>query len=88
MLETWPEQFRSYRLRRKQRGKAVPELPDASLDDRVLIALGPEVSALQAVAALRRAIRSIEGTGLLIGRSPDRNLAWEQLDGSVTTWAK
>ena len=88
MPETWPEQLRGNRQRLKRKGRAVPDLPDASLADKVLIAFGPEVSARQAVAALRRAIESIEGNGLLIGRKPDYDLAWEQLDGSVTTWMK
>ena len=84
MPETWPEEFRSYRQRRKRRGKAVPELPAASLDDRILIAFGPEVSARQAVASLERAIKSIKSTGLLVGRDNHGDLAWEQLDSSET----
>ena len=85
MPETWPEQFRGYRQRLKRRGQAVPELPDASLNDKVLIAFGPEVSARQAVASLQRAIESIKGTGLLVGREPNHDLAWEQLDSSETS---
>ncbi len=81
MPETWPEQIRGNRQRLKRKGEAVPELPAASLDDRILIAFGPEVSARQAVASLERAIKSIKSTGLLVGRD-NNGLVWEQLDGS------
>ncbi len=41
MRETWKEQLRANRQRKKRKGRAVPPLPADSLHDKVLIAFGP-----------------------------------------------
>ncbi len=82
MPESWPEQFRAYRQQLLESGKRVPNLPEYSPRDKVLITFGPEVSADQAVAALERAIESIKGNGLLTGRDHHRDLIWEHTDGT------
>ncbi len=83
MRETWKEQLRANRQRKRRKGRAVPRLPADSLHDKVLIAFGPQVSPKQAVAALERAIESIKGHGLLIGRDSHGNIAWEEVGGSI-----
>jgi hypothetical protein len=75
--DTWPEQMRAARLRRRQRGKRPHRLPRTSARHQILVVFGPEVSPGQAVKELKRAVKSIERDGLLIGRDRFGDLVWE-----------
>jgi hypothetical protein len=66
--ETAPEQVRSQRLLLQKKGKAVPKIKSHQLARELVVLFGPEVSANDAVAALRRLAKVIRREGLLIGR--------------------
>lgn len=68
MLESDLEQTRARRKHFPKQGKKLAKSRSDQLKHELLVILGPDMSANDAVAALERVISSIKKNGLLIGR--------------------
>src|SRR4051812_29776369 len=68
LTETWPEQVRAQRLLRRKNGQPVHKAHRNQLAGELVIIFGPDLSANDAIVALKRLATSIRKKGLLIGR--------------------
>jgi hypothetical protein len=79
------KESRAYRLKRQRAGKSVAPLRKDTLHNELMVALGPEMSAKEAVQTLRLLAKKIEQGGLLLGRtSKDGDFASETVDGEYS----
>src|SRR5882724_9349519 len=62
------EETRAYREMSRRAGKVVPKIKKSALRDELVILPGAAMSAADVVRALRRCIKSLEETGMFIGR--------------------
>lgn len=77
LIESRPEEVRSQRILRKQAGVMTPRTKRNQLVKELIIILGPEVSANDAVAALERLADIIRRKGMLIGRDDQEEFVVE-----------
>jgi hypothetical protein len=71
LFESKPREVRAFREERRRNGKSIRKLGASSLRSEHIVAFGPEMSALDAVNALRRLAKIIGKNGLLIGKRKD-----------------
>jgi hypothetical protein len=80
-LESHPEQTRARRIQARGRPSAL--IPANRLKHEIVVLLGPELSASDAVRTLKRLAKQIERDGLLVGRGTDDDFVTEKIDGSL-----
>ena len=79
LSETWPHEIRSLRENRREKGQRVKQLPENRLHHEMLVIFGPEQSAAEAIASLKRLQKELETNGLLIGRDKNSDYVIESV---------